>query len=210
MTTWAIVPVKPLADAKSRLAGRLDTEQREALSRALLLGTLRRLRAVEGLAATLVVSPDPAVLELAEREKVRTLAEALPGDLNQALTEAASTARAAGAGAIVVVPIDLPLARPADISSAIALVEAAGPQGVVAAPDRHGEGTNLLGLRPPEVIPFAFGPGSLERHRAAALALRIPFHTIRNPRLALDVDEPADLALGRSLQGEGLAAVPEE
>jgi 2-phospho-L-lactate guanylyltransferase len=210
VSIWAIVPVKPLADAKSRLAGRLDPEEREALGRALLLSTLRCLRAVDGLAATLVVSPDTVVLELAEGEKIRTLTEALPGDLNRALTEAAGAAQAAGAEAIVVVPIDLPLARPGDIASAVALVEVAAPQAVVVVPDRHGEGTNLLGLRPPNAIPFAFGPGSLERHRAAALARGIPFHTLQNPRLAFDLDEPADLALGRSLDGGELAAVLQE
>jgi 2-phospho-L-lactate guanylyltransferase len=206
VTVWAIVPVKALADAKSRLAGRLDAGQRKQLSRALLLGTLRTLEGVEGLAATLVVSSDPAVLALAEREKAQSLREAPPGDLNRALTGAAVVAQAAGADAIVVIPIDLPLARPADVAPVVALVAAGGPRAVVVAPDRHGEGTNLLALRPVDAIDFAFGPRSLERHRAAALARGIPFHTVENPRLAFDLDEPADLDLGRSLWGKGLAA----
>jgi 2-phospho-L-lactate guanylyltransferase len=189
---WAIVPVKPLADAKSRLAGRLDAAQRERLSQELLVGTLRLLRAVEEVSGTLVVSSDPSVLALAEREKARPVVERSPGNLNRALTEAATVAVAQGAEAIVVVPIDLPLARPADISSALALVEAGRPA-VVIAPDRHGVGTNLLVLRPPDAIPFAFGPRSLERHRAAALERGVAFHTIENARLGLDLDEPADL-----------------
>jgi 2-phospho-L-lactate guanylyltransferase len=197
VTVWAIVPVKALADAKSRLAGRLSAAEREQLSRALLTGTLRSLRAVEGLAATLVVSTDPAVLALAEREGARTVVERPPGDLNRALTEATAVARAAGAAAIAVVPIDLPRARPADIAPAVVLVgtEAGGRPTVVIAPDRHGEGTNLLALRPPDAIPFAFGPGSLARHRAAAEAQGIGVQTIENPRLAFDLDEPADLSV---------------
>jgi 2-phospho-L-lactate guanylyltransferase len=210
VTIWAIVPVKPLVDAKSRLAGRLDAEQREQLSRELLLGTLRLLRDVEGLAGTVVVSPDPTVLALAEQEQVRPLVEGVPGDLNRALTQAAAGVRAEGAGAIVVVPIDLPLARPADVASAVALVEGAAARTVVVAPDRHGEGTNLLALRPVDAIDFAFGPGSLERHRAAALARGIPFHTIENVRLAFDLDEPADLDLGRLLWGKEFAAALKE
>jgi 2-phospho-L-lactate guanylyltransferase len=196
LNIWAIVPVKSLVDAKSRLAARLDATQREELSRDLFLGTLRRLREVERLAATLVVSPDPAVLALAELEHVRVLEESPPGDLNRALTQAAAVAQERGAGAIVIVPIDLPLARPDDIRSAVELVAAVGAHRVVAAaPDRHGVGTNLLALRPPDAIPFEFGPHSLRRHRAAAEARGIVFHAIDNPRLASDLDEPSDLAL---------------
>lgn len=195
MSVWAIVPVKPLASAKSRLAGRLDAAGREQLSRDLLGRTLRLLAAVDTVAETVVVSPDPAVLALAAEGEARPLAEASPGGLNGALAQAASVARAGGARAIVVVPIDLPLARPADLLSAVALVAAAAAPVVVVAPDRHGRGTNLLALRPPEVIPFCFGPDSLARHRAAALARGILWHTLANARLALDLDEPADLAL---------------
>lgn len=194
MSIWAIVPVKPLAGAKSRLAGRIDAARREQLSRDLLLRTLQLLKAVDTLAEILVVSPDPAVLALAAQLEACPLAEEPPGGLNPALEQAAAVARAAGAGAILVVPIDLPLARPADLFSAVALVSAAAPQAVVVAPDHHGQGTNLLALRPPDVIPFHFGLHSLARHRAAALARGIPFHTLTNPRLAFDLDEPADLA----------------
>ena len=195
MSVWAIVPVKPLASAKSRLAGRLDAAGREQLSRDLLGRTLRLLAAVDTVAETIVVSPDPAVLTQAVEGKALPLPEAPPGGLNGALAQAAAVARGAGAGAIVVVPIDLPLARPADVLSAVALVAAAAAPAVVAAPDRHGRGTNLLALRPPDVIPFCFGTDSLARHRAAALTGGIAWHTLANARLALDVDEPADLAL---------------
>ena len=60
-------PAAPKLDA---ISARLDATQREELSRDLFLGTLRRLRQVGGLAVTLVVSPDPAVLALAELEHV--------------------------------------------------------------------------------------------------------------------------------------------
>ncbi|MBI5714221.1 MAG: 2-phospho-L-lactate guanylyltransferase, partial [Chloroflexi bacterium] len=40
MSIWAIVPVKPLKRAKSRLASVLSVEEREAFSRAMLTHTL--------------------------------------------------------------------------------------------------------------------------------------------------------------------------
>jgi 2-phospho-L-lactate guanylyltransferase len=151
---------------------------------------------VEGLVARLVVSSDWEVLEIAEREQWMVLEEGPRGDLNSALRLAAAQAQESGAQAIMVVPTDLPLARRADIGSALALLQATGTGGaVVAAPDRHGTGTNLLATHPINAIPFLFGPNSLEHHREAALTRGIPFHTIESRRLALDLDKLDDLAL---------------
>jgi 2-phospho-L-lactate guanylyltransferase len=65
---------------------------------------------------------------------------------------------------------------------------------VVIVPDRHGTGTNALVLSPPDAIEPSFGPGSLERHVAAAEAAGIPHRVEEIPGLALDVDTPGDLA----------------
>jgi 2-phospho-L-lactate guanylyltransferase len=198
LNIWAIIPVKPFVGAKSRLAATLGPVERVKLSHDLFHRTLTTMGAVEGLATTLVVSPDPEVHAVAGRAGVATLLENEPGELNRALTLAAAHARGHGAEAMIVVPVDLPLARPADIRSAVALLEAVGTgRAVLVAPDRHRTGTNLLALRPVDAIPFQFGPYSYARHQAAALARGIPFHAVDNPRLALDVDKPADLALAR-------------
>ena len=61
-------------------------------------------------------------------------------------------------------------------------------------PDRHGEGTNALLLTLPPAIEPAFGPGSLERHTAAARASGAAHRVDEVGSLALDVDTPEDLA----------------
>jgi 2-phospho-L-lactate/phosphoenolpyruvate guanylyltransferase len=63
----------------------------------------------------------------------------------------------------------------------------------VVVPDRHGTGTNALLLSPPNVIEPSFGPGSLERHLAAARAAAVPHDTAAPATLTLDVDTPEDL-----------------
>ena len=70
---------------------------------------------------------------------------------------------------ILVVPVDLPFVTPAAIDALVDGCVAAGPA-VVLVTDRHGTGTNALGLRPPDVIDFAFGPGSRAAHRERAAA----------------------------------------
>jgi len=190
---WGIVPVKNLTRAKSRLAPALGPAERQRFSWERLARTLQLLQKVPVVDTIVVVSGDPAALELAVQYHVQPLMEDSPAGLNPALTQASVAAVQAGAEALLIVPIDLPLARPVDIEAALNLASSPLPA-VVVAPDRAGTGTNLLVLRPPEAIPFAFGPGSLEQHRTASLARGLPFHTVHNPRLALDVDTPADLA----------------
>ena len=65
-------------------------------------------------------------------------------------------------------------------------------------PDRHGTGTNALLLAPPDAIVPAFGPGSFDRHVAAARAAGVAAHVERLPSLALDVDTAGDLAALRA------------
>ena len=98
-----------------------------------------------------------------------------------------------GAWSVAVVLGDLPLLTAADVAALVALAGGDAPV-VVLAPDRHERGTNALLLRPPDAIPFAFGPDSLARHRAAAAARGLPVRLYRAPGTALDLDTPEDLA----------------
>ena len=65
MTIWAVVPVKPLAVGKSRLANVLSDDARLALNHCLLSNTLATLKSMPELEHVLVVSRDPQALALA-------------------------------------------------------------------------------------------------------------------------------------------------
>lgn len=71
--------------------------------------------------------------------------------------------------------------------------------------DRHGTGTNALALRPPDVIDFAFGPGSRSAHRAAAEAAGAVYLEVHGP-LTVDLDTPDDLVYVESTATEGVDA----
>ena len=58
--------------------------------------------------------------------------------------------------------------------------------------DRHGTGTNVLGLRPPGAIDVAFGPGSRIAHRLAAEAADVAYLEV-DGLLTVDLDTPDDL-----------------
>jgi 2-phospho-L-lactate guanylyltransferase len=171
--TIALVPVRHLERAKSRLGEALDAEERAMLATTLVertLGALVELRAHGGIEGLVVASGDPSVLAVAVRRDGTPLP--VPGvDLVADLEAARELAIAQGATAVLVVPIDL------------AAVSAAA----------LGEGTNVLYVSPPRAIPFAFGPGSRARHAGAAVAAGVALVEVAGP-LALDLDTPEDLA----------------
>ena len=61
----AVVPVRTLEGAKSRLGGSLDAEERQDLVRLLLSRTILAAGQVSAIESVVVVSPDPAILALA-------------------------------------------------------------------------------------------------------------------------------------------------
>jgi 2-phospho-L-lactate guanylyltransferase len=199
MTIWAIVPVKPLRRAKSRLSPVLGGEERLALSREMLNRVLGALARIPDIDRTLLVSRDSEAMALARQHGARTLSERPPIDLNQALQQATRAALGSGASAVLVVPADLPLVTSEDLEEILALGVA--PPIVVLAPDRHGAGTNALLVSPAGLIEYAFGPSSFDRHRTLALAAGARVAVCDRPGLALDLDLPEDLGLLRERSG---------
>ena len=199
MTTWAIVPVKPLRRAKSRLSSVLGAEERLALSREMLNRVLEALVGVPEIERTLLVSRDSEAMALARHHGARTLSERPPIDLNQALQQATRAAVGSGASAVLVVPADLPLVTADDLRELVSLAES--PPVVVIAPDRRQAGTNALLASPAGLIEYAFGPSSFDRHRALALAAGARVLVCDRPGLALDLDLPEDLGLFRKASG---------
>jgi 2-phospho-L-lactate guanylyltransferase len=199
--TWALVPIRGLETAKTRLGGDLDAEERRDLVVDLLRRTLVATRDAHRIAGTIVVTMDPVAAGMARDHRAIGLVERAPG-LNEAITAARSVAVARGATAVLVLPADLPAVS---ASAVDALVEAAesvaftSSRGLVAlVTDQHGSGTNALLVSPPGRIDPRFGPGSRDLHRAATAAAGGTLVELEGP-LALDVDTPDDLVAAEAL-----------
>lgn len=176
------VPMRPLAEAKSRLGAALVPADRAALAKGMFQHVLK---AAQDFAPTYVISRDPALLALA----TQPVREAGRG-LNAALEQVAD--QLGGTEPLLALSADLPLLCGDDLRAMAALLAQAD---VVAAPDRAGTGTNALLLARPGLIPYAFGEDSLAAHRAAAQARGLRFALCQRPGLASDIDRPEDLAL---------------
>jgi 2-phospho-L-lactate/phosphoenolpyruvate guanylyltransferase len=191
MNVWAIVPVKPLSRAKSRLTGELMPDQREQLAAGLLARTVRLLVPLPQIQGVLVISRDSKALAMVRELGAQTVQESGTPELNSALLRATQVLRAWGADAALVVPADIPLLTPEDVAGVVNLGRY--NNSVVIAPDRHEQGTNLLLVRPPGAIPYAFGPGSFAEHQRLARAANASVMVYRSEHAALDVDTSSDL-----------------
>lgn len=125
MSIYCLIPAKPHAEAKSRLASILSPEQRISLNHWLLRRTLRLARQVVG--HVIVVSRDAAIIAQAESQGAWGLPETSIG-LNTALTQATRFAMDLGATGILVLPTDLPRVTASDLETILSLgnVEGAG------------------------------------------------------------------------------------
>lgn len=195
MTCWLIIPVKPPAEAKSRLSEVLDESARGALAEAMLRHVLGAAQGASGVDQVALLGPS----RLGAPDDVQLLAD--PGlGLNPAVQSALAHVAGQGADRMIVLFADLPQLATSDVAS-LAQV----PKGTIAiAPDRHASGTNALSLPIPEAkgFTFAFGPDSFALHRAEAGRLGLRIVELRSPGLARDVDMPEDLADAQGLSGE--------
>jgi 2-phospho-L-lactate guanylyltransferase len=199
MKIHAVVPLKNLTYAKSRLAGRLNPDQRRRLVREMLervLETLLACRSEATLAAVSLLSSDPEAQALALDSGVTLLPERAVG-LNAALEGARATLTAAGVPAMLIVPGDVPLITQRDVRGMADLL--ASDADVVLAPDAAGRGTNALALRLPSALPLQFGIESAPLHRRSAARLALQLREYYSATLALDIDTAENLEHYRNL-----------
>lgn len=182
----AVVPVKALAESKSRLFPERPRGDVEALSLAMMGDVIACLRAVALIDRVVVVTPDVDVAERAVADGALVMLRAEPG-LNPAI-EAASAEIAGPQDGVLVVLGDVAAADPGEIGR---LLAEAPVTGVALAPSRDG-GTSALLRRPPNVIPACFGRDSAKRHREAAASAGATLALLVLPSLAIDIDRAED------------------
>jgi 2-phospho-L-lactate guanylyltransferase len=185
----AVLPVKRLADAKSRLRGALPDVPHDRLVLAMARDTVTAVLACRLVSRVLVVTDDPA----AAAELGAAGAERVPdgrADLNAALVRGAGHAPGS---AVVALTADLPALRSRDLAAALAAVPTAPGRGYVA--DITGTGTAMLAAYAGVPLDPRFGPDSAGAHAASGAArLDGDWASLRR-----DVDTAADLAAATAL-----------
>lgn len=194
-----VVPVKPPARGKSRLAGAtggagaagVEDGRRRALAAAFALDTVRACLATPGVARVLAVTDDAAFADDLAGAGCAVVPDGVAGDLNGCLRQAVAEARRRWPGLRpVALCADLPALRPLDLAAALAAL----PDGPAFVADVQGEGTTLYASGWDDFDP-RFGPHSRAAHLEAGAA-EVPGDL---PSLRLDVDDADDLAAAGAL-----------
>jgi 2-phospho-L-lactate guanylyltransferase len=191
MGTWVIVLIKDFGSAKQRLRPALGPESRQELAR------VNARLAVQAAAAgdhVLVVAGGKEVADLAEEWGAEVLLEPRQEGQNVAARRGIERALEAGAGAVLLLSSDLPHVTAPSVRELLDLVGAIKGRVAVAVPALGRGGTNALYLRPPDAITLHFGDDSLAKFRRESKARGIDFVVHHSDAMALDLDEPADLA----------------
>ena len=185
----AVIPVKRLGAAKSRLRGAVPAPRHADLALAMVRDTVTAVLAATSIAELLVVTDDPVAAAAATELGARVVPDRPGSDLNAALRFGAD--EVAGPGHYrAVLTGDLPALRPEQLDDALA---GADRRAFVA--DAAGTGTVLLAVPPGEPLDPRFGIGSAAAHAGSgARALGGDW-----PGLRQDVDTPADLVTVLSL-----------
>jgi 2-phospho-L-lactate guanylyltransferase len=204
----ALIPVKSLSEAKSRLATHLTQSQRAQLMLDMLHHVLCVLQDSKAFESIAVVSSDLYVLEQAQHWGVQAREEQAQGH-NPALHAAALQELATGANdntALLTISADLPLLGVQDVRK---MLERAEEYDVVLAQSQEGTGTNALLVHPPLAVPYVFGLNSLQQFISEAQQRHLRYTCYHSLGLSLDIDTYNDLAtLQNSKAGCGMTSVP--
>lgn len=186
--TWAIVPIKPLTKAKSRLCDVLPEIERRQLAEAMSMDVLSALRASACFAGIVVVTKCRLATACAGLAGASIIREAETRGTNAAVIIALRELKSVES--VMVVHADLPLLTADDIAQ----IDAAhGPSAAVTLVPAADGGTNILALSPPTLIEPGFGPHSYEIHVARARAAGVEPRTVRLPNAIRDIDRPEDI-----------------
>jgi len=198
-SVWSlVVPLKPLALAKSRLA-EATGEVRPALALAFALDTVAAALTCPQVVDVTVVTDDPTAGAQLAQLGAFVVADVPAAGLNAALRYGAERVRERGAAGGVTAGVaalngDLPALRPAELS--LVLGEAARAPERAFLADAAGVGTTLLAAVPGVALSPAFGGASRARHLASgAREITLP-HV---PSVRQDVDTPDDLRAAQAL-----------
>ncbi len=183
------VPLKPFNSAKTRLADTFDQKTRSKLSQALAIAVLDSSPKL----VPYVICESLSIRKWATDLGYRTLFN--PGlSLNESLEVSLLRLQLENFTHVVVAHSDLPFTK--DLSF-LALNNQ-----IVIAPDRHLLGTNAIALpvSPLETgrFRFHFGENSYSAHLREAFSRSLAPMVVKDPLLALDLDDREDLDLAQS------------
>ena len=199
----AVIPMKPLAESKTRLSAYLSQSQRATLSLSMLKWVVQTL--VESRVERVVVVGGDVSVETESRMRGAEWIKDDYLELNKALENAFGSVWGEGLSAAYI-PSDLPLLTVQDVDGLID----ASDQGLILTMCRaHDGGTNGM-IVPPHL---GFGPllgsDSFRRHEFLARELKVEFRKYESDGFCRDIDTIEDLRICMDLNPPCLDEIAE-
>ena len=208
MSTSAVIPIKQLEDAKQRLSGLLNSNERKLLFQAMVEDVLTAVEACTYIDNIVVVTNDQAVAELARGFGAEIRPEPEPPGLIEAVTETGKQLAAEGVECMLFLPGDVPLVTPEELEVVLEGFGMSGKPEFMIVPASDLGGSNCVACSPPDCMSFGFGIDSFRKHLALARDRGIDPQVTKLPGIGLDIDTPSDISelmaeIELSTEGQG-------
>lgn len=188
-----LIPIKDPANAKTRLAELLSEVERCRLAWAMFEDVSRAIATARNPDRVVMVTSFARAIERAPELGWDVLIEESQISESVSVDWASRVLSERGFDTVMRLPADLPLVRAEDIDELLS-VQLDSP-GALLVSSREGTGTNAIIRTPPSLFPSRFGPNSLALHKQEAARVGVDCVIVNNARIALDIDEPADVEL---------------
>jgi 2-phospho-L-lactate guanylyltransferase len=193
-----LIPVKDFRKAKSRLSALLSVAQRAELARAMFEDVAESVNK----SPTVMAGTEVTVVLLSNCRQAIEHATAIGWEIlheesqlseSESVDQASTLLARRGFSGVLRLPADIPLVSAEDVEELLKM-SVHGSQNLIV-PSHDGTGTNALLRCPPGLFRSRFGLDSFALHLEEARNAGVSIRIAHFPSIALDVDEPADLAM---------------
>jgi 2-phospho-L-lactate guanylyltransferase len=188
-----LIPIKEPSRVKTRLSQLLTLAERQRLVWAMFEDVCEAVAASTKADRVFIVTNFDQAIAHAKSLGFDVLLEESQESESASVDWASRILRERGVEAVMRLPADIPLVEAEDIDRLLT-VERSKPAALLV-PSFEGTGTNAILRSPPDLFPSRFGPGSLALHREEAARVGVQCRVINSARIALDIDEPHDVAM---------------
>ncbi|MFY9554096.1 MAG: 2-phospho-L-lactate guanylyltransferase [Blastocatellia bacterium] len=186
-----MIPIKDPRNAKTRLGELLSLSERGQLAWAMFEDVSIAVTAARKPDRIVLVTSYSPAIERARLLGWDVLIEEAQISESTSVDWASGVLSDQGFDTVLRLPADVPLVRGEDIDELLS-IKLDSP-GALIVPSREGTGTNAIVRTPANLFPSRFGPNSLSLHKQEAARVGVECAILNNPRIALDIDEPADV-----------------